>query len=417
MENIKEKANYCLNCPTKPCRAGCPLGNDIPSFIKKVKEGNYEEAYNILLETTVLQSVCGRICPHMKQCRGKCVRGIKGKPVEIGELEAFVGDMATQNKWDIPKVGEMSGKKIAVIGGGPSGLTASAFLRRKGYNVTIYEKYDKLGGLLSHGIPDFRLPRDILNKTIEKILNLGIDVKYNCSLGKDITLAELKNEYDAILLTIGANVSAKMGIEGEDLEGVYGGNELLENNNHPDYKGKIVVVNGGGNTAMDTSRTINRMGAKKVYVVYRRAREQMPAEQKEIDEAISEGVEFLFQNNIVRIIGDKCVEKIECIKTELIKVEGENRLKPVNIEGSNYEIPVDYVVMAIGSKPEEALLNSLDLKTNKWGYIETDENNRTSDEKVFCAGDISGETSTVAWASRSGRNAAENIDKFLEKGN
>ena len=201
------------------------------------------------------------------------------------------------------------------------------------------------------------------------------------------------------------------------LEGVYGGNELLENNNHPDYKGKIVVVNGGGNTAMDTSRTINRMGAKKVYVVYRRAREQMPAEQKEIDEAISEGVEFLFQNNIVRIIGDKCVEKIECIKTELIKVEEENRLKPVNIEGSNYEIPVDYVVMAIGSKPEEALLNSLDLKTNKWGYIETDENNRTSDEKVFCAGDISAETSTVAWASRSGRNAAENIDKFLEKGN
>ncbi len=414
MENIKEKADYCLNCPTKPCTTGCPLGNDIPSFIKEVKQGNYKKAYEILLDTTVLQPICGRICPHMKQCRGKCVRGIKGEPVEIGELEAFVGDMAIKNKWNISKSEEVCDKKIAIVGGGPSGLTAATFLRRKGYNVTIYEKYNKLGGLLSHGIPEFRLPRDILNATIQKILDLGIEVKYNHTLGESISLEDLKKEYDAILLTIGANVSTKMGIEGEDLKGVYGGNELLENNNHPDYKGKIVVVNGGGNTAMDTSRTINKMGAKKVYVVYRRAREQMPAEQKEIDQAISEGVEFLFQNNIVKIIGDKYVEKIECIKTELIKVEGESRLKPVNIEGSNYDIPVDYVVMAIGSKPEEEILKTLDLKRNKWGYIETDENNRTSDEKIFCAGDIIGETSTIAWASRSGRNAAENIDRYIK---
>lgn len=414
MENIKEKADYCLNCPTKPCTTGCPLGNDIQSFIKEIKQGNYKKAYEILLDTTVLQPICGRICPHMKQCRGKCVRGIKGEPVEIGELEAFVGDMAIKNKWNISKSEEVCDKKIAIVGGGPSGLTAAAFLRRKGYNVTIYEKYNKLGGLLSHGIPEFRLPREVLNETIKKILDLGIKVEYNCSLGKNINLEDLKKEYDAVLLTIGANVSTKMGIEGEDLKGVYGGNELLENNNHPDYKGKIVVVNGGGNTAMDTSRTINKMGAKKVYVVYRRAREQMPAEQKEIDQAISEGVEFLFQNNIVKIIGDKYVEKIECIKTELIKVEGESRLKPVNIEGSNYDIPVDYVVMAIGSKPEEEILKTLDLKRNKWGYIETDENNRTSDEKIFCAGDIIGETSTIAWASRSGRNAAENIDRYIK---
>lgn len=414
MEDIKEKAGYCLNCPTKPCRSGCPLGNDIPSFIKEIKEENYKKAYEILLETTVLQPVCGRICPHMKQCMGKCVRGIKGEPVSIGELEAFVGDMALKNKLEISKSEETSNKKIAIVGGGPAGLTAGAFLKRKGYKVTIYEKHDRLGGLLSHGIPEFRLPREILNETIEKILDLGIEVKYNCSLGKEISLEELKKEYDAILLTFGANISAKMEIEGEDLKGVYGGNELLENNDHPDYRGKIVVVNGGGNTAMDTSRTINRMGAKKVYVVYRRAREQMPAEQKEIDDAISEGVEFLFQNNIVRIIGDKCVEKIECIKTELIKVDGESRLKPVNIEGSNYEIPVDYVVMAVGAKPEEKVLETLDLKRNKWGYIETNEENRTSDEKVFCAGDISGEKSTVAWASRSGRNSAENIDRYLK---
>lgn len=415
MKDIQEKASYCLNCPVKPCSKGCPLGNDIPSFIKSIREEKYKEACDILLETTVLQAVCGRVCPHMKQCQGKCVRGIKGEPVSIGDLEAFVGDMAIENGWNILKSEENSNKKVAIIGGGPAGLTAAAFLSKKGYNVTIYEKYNKLGGLLAHGIPDFRLPREVLQNTIDRILNLGIEVKYNCELGRNITLEKLKKEYNAVLLTFGANVSAKMNIEGEDLEGVYGGNELLETNNHPDYTGKTVVVNGGGNTAMDISRTIKRMGAKKVYVVYRRAREQMPAEQKEIDDALQEGVEFLFQNNIVRIMGDNHVEKIECIKTELVQVEGESRLKPINIEGSNYEIPIDYVIMAVGSKPEEAVLNSLKLNKNKWGYIETDENNRTSDEKVFCAGDISGTTSTVAWAARSGRNAAENIDKFFKE--
>ena len=263
MKEIHEKAEYCLNCPTKPCSKGCPLENDIPGFVKKIKEENYKQAYEILLDTTVLQSICGRICPHMKQCRGKCVRGIKGNPVEIGDLEAFIGDMSIENKWNITVNQKVSNKKVAVIGGGPAGLTASAFLRRKGYNVTIYEKHKELGGLLSHGIPDFRLPRDILKATIQKILNLGIQVEYNCELGKDISLENLKKEYDAVLLAFGANTSTKMGIEGEELNGVYGGNELLENNDHPDYKGKIVVVNGGGNTAMDTSRTIKRMGADK----------------------------------------------------------------------------------------------------------------------------------------------------------
>lgn len=413
MENIKEKSEYCLNCKVKPCSKGCPLGNNIPEFIKNIKEEKYKEAYDTLLETTVLQAVCGRICPHEKQCQGSCVRGKIGEPVSIGELEAFVGDMAIEQSWKISKSESNLNKKVAIVGGGPAGITAAAFLRRKGYEVTIYERDNQLGGLLVHGIPDFRLPREIVSKTIEKILDLGIEVKYNCKLGRDIFLEELKREHDAVLLTFGANVSAKMGIEGENLQGVYGGNELLESNDHPDYKGKIVVVNGGGNTAMDTARTINKMGAKKVYVVYRRAREQMPAEPKEIEAAINEGIEFLFQNNIVRIIGDKNVEKIECIKTELVKAEGETRLKPVNIEGSNYEIPVDYVIMAVGSKPEEKVLNSLQLETNKWGYIETDENNRTSDEKVFCAGDISGEKSTVAWAARSGKNAADNIDKKI----
>lgn len=412
MDKIKEKSEYCLNCKIKPCSQGCPLGNDIPSFIKNIKEEKYEEAYNILNNTTVLQSICGRICPHEKQCQGNCLRGKKGQPVSIGELEAFIGDMAIEKGWSILKE-KKNLKKVAIVGGGPAGLTAAAFLSRKGYNVTIYEKDNQLGGILIHGIPDFRLPREIVIKTIEKILELGIDVRYNCKLGKDISLQELKENYDAVLLTFGANISTKMGIEGEDLQGVYGGNELLENNNHPDYSGKVVVVNGGGNTAMDTARVVKRKGAKKVFVIYRRSREQMPAEPKEIEMAISEGIEFLFQNNIIKIIGKKNVEKIECIKTELVQVENEKRLKPVNIIGSNYEIPVDYVIMSVGSKPEEKVINSMDLKVNKKGYIDIDENNRTSDEKVFCAGDISGAISTVAWAAKSGRDAANSIDMYL----
>lgn len=414
MNNIEEKANYCLNCKNARCSIeGCPLNNDIPAFIKNIKDKEYEKAFRILEKTTVLPSICGRICPHTKQCQGSCIRGLKGEAINIGDLEAFIGDMFIEKNWNFSKSGKEINKKIAIIGGGPAGLTAGAFLRKKGYNITIYEKYCELGGILTHGIPEFRLEKEITMKTIEKILHLGIKVEYNKELGVNLDLNVLKSKYDAILLSFGANISSKMNIKGENLKGVYGGNELLEHKNYPDYKNKVVVVNGGGNTAMDVARTINRMGAKKVYVIYRRAREQMPAEQKEIENAINEGVEFLFQNNIVKINGKDKVENIECIKTKLVKIEGETRLKPMNIDGSNYNIPVDYVVMAIGSIPEEKVLNNLKLKQNKWGYIETNEKNQTSEEKIFCAGDISGEKNTVAWAARSGKIAAENIDKFL----
>ena len=411
-EDIKTYTEYCLNCPVKPCsNKGCPLNNDIPTFIKLVKEGNVEEAYKVLFKTTVLGSICGRICPHMKQCEGSCVRGIKGEPVRIGEIEAFVFDEALKNKWykKIEKTSEMQGKKVAVVGSGPAGLTCASFLARSGAEVTIYEKYDKLGGILRHGIPEFRLEKDILDTTIEAILDIGIKVEYNKELGKNLQLEDLEKEYDAIFLGFGANIPSKMNIEGENLEGVYGGNSLLEIGEHPLYKEKSVAVIGGGNVAMDCARTIKRLGADKVYVIYRRAEKQMPAESKEIEDAKKEGIEFLFQNNIVKILGTKKVEKIECIRTELVKKEGETREVPVNIEGSNYEMDIDYVVMAVGASPEKELVEKLGLKLNKWGYIDVNEKHQTSNKKIYAGGDLAGDKGTVAWAARAGRDVAEAI--------
>lgn len=411
-EDIKKYTEYCLNCPVKPCsNKGCPLNNDIPTFIRLVKEGKIEEAYKILSETTVLGSICGRICPHMKQCEGSCIRGIKGEPVQIGEIEAFVFDEGLKNKWykNIQKTSEMQGKKIAVVGSGPAGLTCASFLARSGAEVTIYEKYDKLGGILRHGIPDFRLEKDILDKTIEAILDVGIKVEYNKELGRNINIEDLEKEYDAIFLGFGANIPSKMNIEGEELEGVYGGNSLLETGSHQSYEGKKVAVIGGGNVAMDCSRTIKGLGGDKVYVIYRRAEKQMPAEIKEIEDAKNEGIEFLFQNNIVKILGDSKVEKIECIKTELVKKEGETREVPVNIEGSNYEMDIDYVVMAVGSSTEKELVDKLGVRLNKWGNIDVNEKHQTSKEKIYAGGDVAGDKGTVAWASRAGREAAEAI--------
>ena len=407
----KEIREYCLNCKVKPCSVkGCPLNNDIPSFIH---EEDYEKAFNILCNTTVLPAICGKICPHEKQCQGSCVRGIKSHPVPIGDMESIIGDMSIKNNYKIPKEidEKLVDKKVAVIGSGPAGLTCSAFLARKGVQVTLYEKYNELGGILVHGIPEFRLPKQTVKDTIIKILDLGIKVELNKELGKNLNIEDLSGKYDAVFVGIGANIPSKMNIPGEDLEGVYGGNTLLETGNHPSYEGKTVAVIGGGNVAMDSARTIKRLGAKQVYVIYRRAEEQMPAERKEIESAKEEGIEFLFQNNIVKVLGNTHVEKIECIRTQLVKKEGEDRLSPVNIEGSNYIMDMDYVVMATGSKPEEKVIEN--FEKNKWGYIAVNEKMQTSIKNVYAGGDIAGEKQTVAWAARSGRNAAESIIKIF----
>lgn len=409
LEEIKKQADYCLNCKTKPCKIGCPLQNNIPDFIHQIKEENYEKAYEILSETTIFEPICGRICPHKSQCEGSCIRGIKGESVHIGELETFIGDVTLENN-NLKNISKYNGKNIAVIGGGPAGIAVAYYLSVRGYKVTIYEKHAKLGGLLRYGIPDFRLSKEILDNWLEKkILNENIDVKTNTELGKDVTLDELKEKYDEIILAFGANISNKMNIPGEDLEFVLGGNELLEYRNMPDFTNKKVAVIGGGNVAMDTSRTVKKLGAKDVYVIYRRAEEQMPSEVKEIKAAKQEGIEFIFQTNLLKIFHNK---KIECIKTELVQKPGESRKVPINIEGSNYLIDVDFVVMAVGAKPDKTVIDKLNLETTKWGHIKVDEEYKTSDDKIYCIGDLAGIRQTVAWAARSGFECAKKIIEY-----
>lgn len=436
---IKEKLDYCLNCKTKPCQKGCPLGNDIPNIIALLKEDKTEEAYRVLTKTTVLPNVCSRICPHSKQCQGKCTRGIKGEPVEIGNIEKYLSDFAIKNNYKIEKleddeivkpiealdekgidedkneiIEKLREKTVAVVGGGPAGLTCAAFLARAGVKVTIYEKHSQLGGILSHGIPEFRLERKVLENNLKKLLDIGnIDYKLNCKLGQNINISELREKYDAIFLAVGANKSSRMNIEGENLEGVYGANEVLEYKKDIDIINKRVAIIGGGNVAMDMARTAKRNGADEVLVIYRRAEEQMPAEEKEIQEAKAEGIQFLFQTNLVKIIGEDRVKEIECVKTELVSRDGESRLYPVNIAGSNFRQEIDIVLMAVGSKIDENILDTLNLDLDEHNKIKIDEKSKSSCEKVLAGGDFVGAKGTVAWAARSGRDAAYHIMKYL----
>ncbi len=405
---IKKLADFCVSCVTKPCQLGCPLNNDTTGFIKAVKNDNYEEAFKILSNTTVIPAICGKICPHDKQCQGSCVKRVSYEAVRIGDIESFIGDLAIKNDWKFLKK-DKKNRKVLVVGSGPAGLTCAAFLAKEGYQVTLYEKHDYLGGLLYHGIPAFRLNKDLVKKAIDKILDLGIEVHTNMILGKDFSLDEVKDKYDAIFLGIGANVSKMMGISGEELSGVYGGNELLEKSVHPDYTDKKVFVIGGGNVAMDVARTVKRLGAKEVTILYRRDEADMPAEKLEIKETVLDDVKFLYRTKLVKILGKDKVEKVECINTQL-----NDTGKYVDVDGSNFILDADYVIMAIGSKADDDVLNSLGLERKENGYLSTNDNDQTSDEKIFAAGDLTGTKSTVAWACRKGRDAAYSIMEYLE---
>ena len=328
------------------------------------------------------------------------------KPVNIGNIESYLGDLYLDKEYITKKD---NNKKIAIIGSGPSSLTCSYFLRKEGYQVTIYEKNSKLGGLLEYGIPSFRLDRNILKQNIDKIINMGIKVELNKELGKDIKLDELIKEYDAIYLGIGANVSNKLNIEGEELNNVYGANELLETQKHPNYKNKIVCIIGGGNVACDIARTIKRLDAKEVNIIYRRSKIEMPASPYEIEEVLKENINIIYQTNILKIKE----KEIELIKTELIN-DDNNRKKPINIEGTEYNYKCDYLIKALGSQPSN-IINELGLELDEKGYIKVD-NYQTSNKKVFAGGDIIGKQKTVSSAARDGRESANAIIKYLKEG-
>lgn len=406
---VKIAASKCETCVTKPCQIGCPLNIDIPEFIENVKNNNYGEAFKVLCKSTVLPSVCGKICPVDKQCQGSCAKKVSYDPVEIGKIESYVGDLAVENGWKLPRKSKKK-ERIAVIGSGPSGLTCAGFLAENGYQVTIYEKHEYLGGLLYHGIPKFRLNKELVSKVIKQILDLGMEVKTNVSLGKDISLKELEKEYDAVFLGLGANVSKMMGLSGEELNGVYGANELLENLVQVDYTSKRVVVIGGGGVSIDMARTAIKEGASEVGIIYRRSRSEMSAEMNDIRTAKKEGIKFLFQTNVIKVIGEDKVTGIECVKTTLDKEK-----KAINVEGSNFVIDTDVVIMAVGSRADSELLESLKLDVKENGYLMVNSNNQTSNPKIFAAGDLTGAKSTVAWACRNGRDTAYSIMKFLSK--
>lgn len=411
IEEIKQKANWCLQCKTKPCmEKGCPIHTNIPEFISKIKEEKFKEAYDILQENNIFSHICGTICPQEDQCEGSCIRGIKQVPTSIGKLEKFVNEWAKENEYEfVYQVGEEKDKKVAIIGSGPAGLECAYELRKQGYQVTIFEKDEDFGGILRYGIPDFRLSKDIIKKIIDKLKKMGIIFKNNTCLGKDITIEDLKNEFDAIFLGIGAEKSSTYDLG--DFESIYDSDTFLRAYNNKKYLDNLgdVVVIGGGNVAMDSARAAIRMNAKSVSILYRRDKDHMPARSIELEEAIEDGVKPVFLTRVIKGIGTgKKLEKLECIKTEIIDH------KAIDIVNSEFEYKADSVVFAIGLKPNKELLQKQNIELNEYGLIKVDENCRTSIEKVYAGGDSVESKSTVCRAISSARTAAKAIIFDLE---
>lgn len=427
-EMAMEEATRCLNCPKKPCMDGCPVNVPIPGFIEKVAEGDFEAAYEIITSENALPAICGRVCPQENQCEGKCVRGVKGEPVGIGRLERFVADYHMANAVQAPVKIEKNGKKVAVVGCGPSGLTCAGELAKKGYEVTIFEALHKAGGVLSYGIPEFRLPKDLVAKEIENVKNLGVTIETNVIVGRSLTIDDLMEDgYEAVFVGSGAGLPRFLNIPGENLLGVYSANEFLTRVNlmkaykfpeapTPIKVGKNVAVVGAGNVAMDAARTAKRLGAENVYIVYRRGEDEVPARQEEVHHAKEEGIIFKLLNNPCEIHGeDGWVTGMEVIKQELGEPDASGRRSPVPVEGSNYIIPVETVVIAIGQSPNPLIRQTTPgLETQKWGGIIVDEDTmKTSKDGVYAGGDTVTGAATVILAMGAGKKAAKAIDEKL----
>ena len=432
-----DEAMRCLNCKNSPCVAGCPVNIRIPEFITKIRECDFEGAYEIISQSSSLPAVCGRVCPQESQCESRCVRGIKGESVGIGRLERFVADWHNAHSDKAPQTAEKNGRRVAIVGSGPSGLTCAGDLAKKGYSVTVFEALHAAGGVLVYGIPEFRLPKTIVQKEVDNLIAMGVEIKTNVVIGKTLTVDELFGMgYEAVFIGSGAGLPRFMGIPGESLKGVYSANEFLTRSNlmkaykdepiTPIMKGGRVAVVGGGNVAMDAARSALRLGAEKVYIVYRRSMAELPARREEVEHAVEEGIELMLLTNPVEILGynnpdDKrdarngFVRAMRCIRMELGEPDARGRRSPVEIEGSEFELPVDTVIMSIGTSPNPLIkMTTAGLDTNSRGGIIVEEGSgATTKDGVFAGGDAVTGAATVISAMGAGKVAARAIDEYI----
>ena len=433
-EMAVEEANRCLNCKNMPCVSGCPVNVHIPEFISHIKAGEFDKAYDAIRNTNSLPAICGRVCPQESQCESKCVRGIKGEPVGIGRLERFAADYAMAQERPAPVPAEKNGRRVAVVGSGPAGLTCAGDLAKKGYDVTIYEALHTPGGVLVYGIPEFRLPKELVRREIRSVEEMGVKIETNAVVGRAVSVDELLHEegFDAVFIGSGAGLPRFQGIPGENLNGVYSANEFLTRINlmkaykfpevdTPVRVGRRVAVVGGGNVAMDAARSALRLGAEEVSIVYRRSEKEMPARIEEVHHAREEGIVFRMLTNPTAILGDESgnVRGMECVEMELGEPDPSGRRRPVRKPGSEFSMEVDTVVIAIGNSPNPLIRNTTaGLETQKWGgIIADDETGETSIESVYAGGDAVTGAATVILAMGAGKRAARAIDEKLGGGN
>ena len=437
-ETAVAEAQRCLNCKNRPCVSGCPVNVHIPDFISKIKEGDFEGAYREISLSSTLPAVCGRVCPQETQCESKCTLGIKFEPVGIGRLERFVADWHNENQTAAPDAPQSNGHRVAIVGSGPSGLTCAGDLAKKGYKVTVFEALHTAGGVLVYGIPEFRLPKSIVAKEVDTLKALGVDIETNVVIGKTLTVDELFDMgYEAVFIGSGAGLPNFMGIPGESLKGVYSANEFLTRSNlmkaykddpvTPIMKGGKVAIIGGGNVAMDAARTALRLGADKVYVVYRRSMEELPARKEEVEHAMEEGIDFRLLNNPVEILGynnpdnprdekNGFVTGMKCIKMELGEPDARGRRRPIPIEGSEFTLDVDTGVVSIGTSPNPLIKSTTKgLEVNERGGIIINEDGLTTRDCVYAGGDAVTGAATVISAMGAGKHAAKAIDEYLSK--